>query len=82
MKIIAKEYFMNLFQQQNSERRRVVDAVNSSISLEDNNILTAPFSLAEFKIAMFSMEADKCSGPDGFNPGFYQHFWELCGHEI
>ncbi|GAU25702.1 hypothetical protein TSUD_216310 [Trifolium subterraneum] len=82
MKIIAKEYFMNLLQQQNGERMRVVDAVNSCISLEDNNILTAPFSLAEFKIAGFSMEADKCPGPDGFNPGFYQHFWELCGHEI
>ncbi|MCI31919.1 cytochrome P450, partial [Trifolium medium] len=18
----------------------------------------------------------------GFNPGFYQHFWDLCGHEV
>jgi hypothetical protein len=28
------------------------------------------------------MEADKCSGLDGFNPEFYQYFWEMCGHEI
>jgi hypothetical protein len=28
------------------------------------------------------MQADKCSGPDGFNPKFFQHFWNLFGLEI
>jgi hypothetical protein len=28
------------------------------------------------------MQADKCPGPNGFNPGFYQHFWDTCGHEV
>ncbi|XP_045822393.1 uncharacterized protein LOC123915300 [Trifolium pratense] len=32
--------------------------------------------------AMFSMQPDKCPGPDGFNPGFFQHFWHLCGQDI
>jgi hypothetical protein len=32
--------------------------------------------------AIFSMKSDKCPGPDGFNPEFYQHFWNLCGQEI
>ncbi|XP_058755068.1 uncharacterized protein LOC131628221 [Vicia villosa] len=27
------------------------------------------------------MHPDKSPGPDGFNPGFYQHFWE-CGQPI
>jgi hypothetical protein len=82
MKVIAKDYFMILFQQQRGERMMVLNAINSSITLEDNNALTAPFTMAEFKEAIFSMEADKCPGPDGFNPGFYQHFWDLCGHDI
>jgi hypothetical protein len=82
LQAIAKDYFLNLFQQQNGERLRVLNAVNSTITLEDNNALTVPFSIAEFKEAVFSMDADKCPGPDGFNPGFYQHFWDLCGHEI
>lgn len=31
---------------------------------------------------MFSMSSDKCLGPHGFNPGFYQHFWEVCSPDI
>jgi len=31
---------------------------------------------------MFSMHLDKCSGPDGYSPGFYQHFWNLWSDEI
>jgi hypothetical protein len=27
------------------------------------------------------MKPDKCPGPDGFNPGFFQHFWPLCGQQ-
>ncbi|MCH80360.1 replication protein A 70 kDa dna-binding subunit, partial [Trifolium medium] len=82
LKEIAKDYFLNLFQQHNGERSTVLNAVSPSISLEDNDALTAPFTLAEFKEAIFAMEGDKCPGPDGFNPGFYHHFWDLCGHEI
>ncbi|PNX71244.1 ribonuclease H, partial [Trifolium pratense] len=25
---------------------------------------------------------DKAPGPDGFNPAFYQHFWDLCGNDV
>jgi hypothetical protein len=28
------------------------------------------------------MHPDKAPGPDGFNPAFYQHFWDLCGNDI
>jgi len=28
------------------------------------------------------MQPDKCSGPDGYSPGFYQHFWNLCSDDI
>ncbi|GAU39501.1 hypothetical protein TSUD_68650 [Trifolium subterraneum] len=82
MKAIANDYFTNLFQQQNGERNSVINAVKTCITPEDNNALTAPFSFAEFREAIFSMEADKCPGPDGFSPSFYQYFWELCGNEI
>lgn len=45
-------------------------------------MLTAPFTKEEFREAMFSMNLDKCPGPDGYNPGFYQQFWNLCNDEI
>ncbi|MCI00450.1 RNA-directed DNA polymerase (Reverse transcriptase), partial [Trifolium medium] len=28
------------------------------------------------------MHPDKAPGPDGFNPAFYQHFWNICGDDI
>ncbi|CAN0900942.1 Transposon TX1 uncharacterized 149 kDa protein [Linum grandiflorum] len=31
---------------------------------------------------MFSMHPDKATGPDGFNPGFYQKFWHVVGGQI
>jgi hypothetical protein len=82
LKGIARNYFIELFQRANSSRQNVINVVPQSITLEDNDALTAPFSLEEFKEATFSMQIDKCPGPDGFNPGFYQKFWNMCGSEI
>ena len=31
---------------------------------------------------MFSMKPNKCLGPDGFNPGFFQKLWSVCGEEL
>jgi len=45
-------------------------------------MLTAPFTKAEFKDAIFSMHPDKCSGPDGYSLGFYHQFWNLCSDNI
>jgi hypothetical protein len=28
------------------------------------------------------MHPDKAPGPDGFNPAFYQHFWDRCSNDI
>ncbi|KEH16750.1 hypothetical protein MTR_0100s0120 [Medicago truncatula] len=39
---------------------------------QNNAQLTTTFCREEFKEAMFSIQPDKCSGPDSFNPGFYQ----------
>ncbi|XP_039687912.1 uncharacterized protein [Medicago truncatula] len=72
MQDVARKYFVNIFQQQNSDSSSVIDVINPSVSDNDNEMLTAPFSKAEFKDAIFSMHPDKCSGPDGFNPGSTQ----------
>ena len=82
MKHIARDYFMQLFQQSNSSRADVINLVPASITREDNDMLTTSFTMDEFKQAVFSMQADKCPGPDGFNPGFYQQFWDTCGSEV
>ncbi|XP_039683467.1 uncharacterized protein [Medicago truncatula] len=74
MRAIAKEYFEELFENHESIRSPVTNMLNQVIDHEDNVQLTSPFCREEFKEAMFSMQPDKCPGPDGFNPGFYQHF--------
>jgi hypothetical protein len=82
MTIIVRDYFSTLFQKHASSREVVLNALSASVTVEDNNKLTAPFTMEEFKDAVFSMQDDKCPGPDGFNSGFYKKFWDICGHEI
>ncbi|CAJ2628079.1 unnamed protein product [Trifolium pratense] len=79
---VARDYFVDIFTKQHSTIEPVVNINDESILSEDNTLLTEPFTLEEFREAMFSMHPDKCPGPDGFNPGFYQHFWHICGQDI
>jgi len=82
MSTLAKNYFLDLFQRKNSNTAPVVNAICQSITDIDNASLTAPFSKEEFKDAIFSMHPDKCPGPDGYKPGFYQYFWSSCSEDI
>jgi hypothetical protein len=41
------------------------------VSEEENQVLTAPFSEEEVKMAIFDMEHNKAPGPDGFPTEFY-----------
>lgn len=43
----------------------------TSITLEQNNMLTANLTFTEFTEAVKSMHPDKASGPDGLNPAFF-----------
>ena len=79
---IAKHYFLDLFQKNNSVTTPIINIIRQSISAEDNLLLTAPFTKQEFREATFPMHPDKCSGLDGYSPGFYQQFWNLCSDEI
>ncbi|XVF67745.1 hypothetical protein PTKIN_Ptkin10aG0146800 [Pterospermum kingtungense] len=76
---IVKNYFNNLFAPSGSSYEPIIENVRAIITDEDNQLLLAPFTQEEFKEALFSMNPDKAPGPDGFNPGFYQHFWPLIG---
>ena len=79
---IAKSYFEKLFEEKESSHNLVVNLLSQVINTEDNEHLTASFRIEEFKEAMFSMHPDECLGPDGFNPGFYYHFWNMCSEDI
>jgi hypothetical protein len=47
------------------------------VTLEENQILVEEFTEDEVRRAIFHMEHNKASGPDGFSVEFYQVFWDL-----
>jgi hypothetical protein len=79
---VAKNYFADIFQPKHSHLAPVIETIRQTVTNEDNLLLTTPFTKEEFRKAVFSMHPDKCPGPDGYNPGFYQHFWSLCSDDI
>ena len=79
---VAQNYFVDLFQEQINDIEPVIEAIEASIFVDDNNNLLAPFVISEFKEAPFSMKADKCPGPDVFNSGIFQKIWAFCGEEL
>ena len=79
---LAKTYFEGLFAASTEEVSYGELPIEHKISVEENNGLVARFSLEEFTGAVTQMFPDKAPGPDGLNPGFYQHFWNLLGPEV
>ncbi|XP_075507347.1 uncharacterized protein LOC142544167 [Primulina tabacum] len=76
---VVSTYFENLFEDADAIYEPVMQVVDRVVTNEVNESLTAPFKDEEFKKAIFQMKADKSPGPDGFNPGFFQKFWNLVG---
>jgi hypothetical protein len=79
---VALNYFNSLFKANSTLHDPILSLIEPQITQEDNDQLLRPISKEELKEALFQMHPDKAPGPDGFNPAFYQHFWELCGNDI
>jgi hypothetical protein len=47
------------------------------VSEKKNEVLVAPFSEEEVKMAVLDMKHNKAPCPDGFPAEFYQFFWEI-----
>ncbi|XP_019435175.1 PREDICTED: uncharacterized protein LOC109341686 [Lupinus angustifolius] len=52
------------------------------IGCAEATILESDFTDEEIKGAVWSCEADKSPSPDGFNFGFFRHFWETIKQDI
>lgn len=82
IKVEVKNHFERLFAEVDYSRP-VLDGVSfPNISIEDNDFLTAPFSLEEIKEAIWSCDGKKSPGPDGFNLQFYKFFWHILKFEV
>ncbi|PNX63309.1 CNGC5-like protein, partial [Trifolium pratense] len=79
---VALYYFNQLFKSNSTVHDPILSLIAPKITQEDNERLVMPITREELKEALFQMHPDKAPGPDGFNPAFYQYFWELCGDDI
>lgn len=83
MKPIVLDYFENIFHSSGSTMvESFFSSVPSRVSQEQNVSLLRPFQVEEVKSALFDMFPDKAPGPDGMNPGFYQHYWDVVGEDV
>ncbi|GAU25945.1 hypothetical protein TSUD_16830 [Trifolium subterraneum] len=79
---VAKSYFDTLFKPRDGDHDSVLNLIQPRVTDDDNLVLTAPITKVEIQQALFQMHPDKSPGPDGFNPAFYQRFWEQCSDDI
>ncbi|GAU22462.1 hypothetical protein TSUD_123490 [Trifolium subterraneum] len=79
---VTKSYFDNLFKPIDGDHDLVLNLIQPRVTDDDNFFLTAPITKVEIQQALFQMHPDKSLGPDGFNPYFYQRFWEHCSDDI
>ena len=79
---VAADYFHDLYSNSPCKYHEVLDCVDIRVMRDENIALLLPFSKEEFKEAIMQMHLDKSPGPDGFNPAFYQRFWDLVGDDV
>lgn len=79
---LLKEYYSKVFA--GYECRSCEPDISSDVSISDNQnvMLVAELQFEEFTEAVKCMHPDKASGPNGLNPAFFQHFWNLVGSDI
>lgn len=82
---IATKYYKDLFCFENRNGfslRADFFSDEELVSSEDNDLLQAPFSVEEVKLAVFGSYSDGALGPDGLSFMFYQHCWEIIKHDL
>ncbi|XP_031101919.1 uncharacterized protein LOC116005823 [Ipomoea triloba] len=84
LNIAVLDYFREIFTSSGSVSSMdpFVASIVPRVSQEQNEVLLRPFKLEEVKAVLFSMFPDKAPGPDGMNPGFYQHYWDVVGGDV
>lgn len=79
---VVLEYFRGIFDRDNNNSLQPSSGEVGVITEEQNAKLVREINFVEFTMAVKQMHPDKSAGPDGFNPAFFQHFWDLLGEEV
>lgn len=81
LKLLAVNYFRNLFTAIPGDQPRLASFFPPLSHLEWAD-LTKPVDKKEVRNAIFSMGPYKSPGPDGFQPVFFQKFWDVIGDDL
>jgi hypothetical protein len=76
----AVDFYKNLFGSELDSGVKLDEnfwSEEDKVTSEENELLTAPFSEEEIKVAIFESYAECALGPNGFSFMFYHHFWDL-----
>ncbi|XP_019172068.1 PREDICTED: uncharacterized protein LOC109167502 [Ipomoea nil] len=79
---LITSYFHDLFCSSLDIMNAAADCIVPLINASHNASLSRTVTFQEVKDALFDMKPDKSPGPDGLNPGFFQHFWDIIGSEL
>jgi len=86
VKAAAETHFRNLYKEgtQSNEEETVdfLSNIPSLISPEDNAILCRPTTEEEIVNVIWSMDANKAPGPDGFTIHFYKTCWHIIKEDL
>ncbi|XP_060962336.1 uncharacterized protein LOC133032418 [Cannabis sativa] len=74
---VIEDYFRELSTASEIDWGRVTACVHNRVSTAMNESLTISVDAEEVRKSLFQMHPDKSPGPDGFNPWFYQKFWDI-----
>lgn len=79
---VIENYFSNLFTASSTNGQLSQREEIKRVSEQENIDLVSTVTEEEVKHAVFSMHPDKSPGLDGFNPAFYQFFWNIVKKDV
>jgi hypothetical protein len=79
---VATDFYKDLFGPSPMSSINMSNFHMNSLSEEDRILLTAPFSIEEIKLVVFSLKHNSAPGPDGIPAEFFQDFWDLIHIEL
>lgn len=79
---MAVHFYSSLFRSDEEATRVFPTGLFPPISTEMYSGLATDYSINEAKMALKGMGSSKVPCPNGFNPGFFKHTWDVMGSAI
>lgn len=79
------DFYSDLFQSTKPSQQNinhVIDHIAQPLSSIEVGMVSQPFTPDDIKRALFQLGPTKAPGKDGFQPIFYQKFWDVVGSDL